>query len=125
MRAGPQLQEGRMAAQPKTTARKRANTETPAAQTAPARKRLKFTPVVGAPPAPAVSDPRGKLGAVVALLRRPDGASLTDMMAATGWQAHSVRGAMSGALKKKLGLAILSEKTDAGRTYRIAPDAAA
>ena len=44
-------------------------------------------------------------------------------MAATGWQPHSVRGAMSGALKKKLGLSILSHKTDAGRTYRISEDA--
>jgi hypothetical protein len=40
-------------------------------------------------------------------------------MAATGWQAHSVRGAMSGALKKKLGLIIESEKAAAGRVYRI------
>ena len=41
-------------------------------------------------------------------------------MAATGWQRHTVRGTIAGALKKKLGLAILSEKTAAGRTYRIA-----
>jgi hypothetical protein len=41
------------------------------------------------------------------------------MTAATAWQAHSVRGAMSGSLKKKLGLTIESRKTDAGRTYSI------
>ncbi len=46
------------------------------------------------------------------------------MTAATGWQAHSVRGAMSGALKKKLGLIIASEKTEAGRVYRIEGDKA-
>lgn len=40
-------------------------------------------------------------------------------MAATGWQAHLVRGAMSGAIKKGLGLAITSDKTEAGRIYRI------
>jgi len=40
-------------------------------------------------------------------------------MAATGWQAHSVRSAMSGALKKKLGLVIESEKAAGGRVYRI------
>ena len=65
-------------------------------------------------------DPKGKLGALIGLLRSPGGAQIAQMMAATGWQAHSVRGAMSGALKKKLGLTITSEKTDAGRTYRMA-----
>ncbi|MFI4935214.1 MAG: DUF3489 domain-containing protein [Caulobacterales bacterium] len=69
------------------------------------------------------SDPKGKLGQLLALLRRPDGASLADLVAETGWQAHSVRGAMSGALKKKLGLAITSEKTEGGRVYRAAPGA--
>jgi hypothetical protein len=70
-------------------------------------------------PATMPADPKGKLGAIVALLRRPDGARIADLMAATGWQAHSVRGAMSGALKKKLGLTITSEKTEAGRIYQI------
>ena len=45
------------------------------------------------------------------------------MAAATNWQAHSVRGAMSGALKKKLGLAIHSQKTDGVRMYRIVESA--
>jgi hypothetical protein len=69
--------------------------------------------------------PRGKLGVLVELLRRPEGATIEAMMAATGWQAHSVRGVISGALKKKLGLTVTSEKTDAGRTYRIADAVAA
>lgn len=64
--------------------------------------------------------PTGKLGAVVALMRRAEGATVQQMSAATGWQAHSVRGAMSGALKKKHGLTITSEKGEAGRVYRIA-----
>jgi hypothetical protein len=42
------------------------------------------------------------------------------MMGATGWQAHSVRGAISGAIKKKLGLAVVSERVGETRTYRIA-----
>lgn len=66
-----------------------------------------------------------KIDQVVALLRRPQGATIEAMIAATGWQAHTVRGAMSGALKKKAGLTITSEKVDGGRTYRIAPEAAA
>ena len=69
--------------------------------------------------------PKGKLGQLIDLLRADGGATIEEMMAATGWQAHSVRGAMSGALKKKLGLAIASEKTEAGRIYRIVQDPAA
>ena len=76
------------------------------------------------PNAAAKTTPSGKLGALVALLRRPQGASLSELVEATGWQTHSVRGAMSGSLKKKLGLNITSEKTDAGRVYRIAAEAA-
>lgn len=41
------------------------------------------------------------------------------MMAVTGWQAHSVRGALSGALKKKLGLTLSSTPEESGRVYRI------
>lgn len=63
--------------------------------------------------------PGGKLGKVVELLSRAEGAKLKDMMAATGWQAHSVRGAMSGALKRHRGLTISSEKGEEGRVYRI------
>jgi hypothetical protein len=66
----------------------------------------------------------GKIGALVVLMQRPEGASLADLMAASGWQAHSVRGAISGAIKRKLGLKVLSEKTEAGRLYRIAQKAA-
>src|SRR5262249_30201248 len=62
-----------------------------------------------------------KQAKVIELLRRPQGASLSEMQKATGWQAHSVRGALSGTLKKKLGLSITSERTDSGeRRYRIA-----
>jgi hypothetical protein len=88
----------------------------------PAPQKPADTPAEPAPPtAVTPSDPKGKLGAMVALLRRPGGASLKVLVAATGWQAHSVRGAMSGSLKKKLGLAISSEKVDGQRIYRIAP----
>lgn len=66
-----------------------------------------------------------KLARVVAMLRMPEGATITAISAETGWQAHSVRGAMSGAIKKKLGLTISSDKVDGERIYRIAPEAAA
>jgi hypothetical protein len=58
-----------------------------------------------------------KLDQLDALLARPKGANIAEMVEATGWQQHSVRGAMAGALKKR-GLAIISEKTDGLRRYR-------
>ena len=70
-------------------------------------------------------EPRGKIGLLVCMLRQKDGATIDAMMSATGWQAHSVRGAMSGSVKKALGLNLLSEKTDAGRVYRIVAGTAA
>lgn len=59
-----------------------------------------------------------KLDQLIALLQRPQGAAIADMTAATGWQQHSVRGALAGALKKR-GHAITSEKRDGVRVYRI------
>jgi hypothetical protein len=61
-----------------------------------------------------------KKALVLELLRRPEGATLADLMSATGWQAHSVRGFLSGALGKKMGLAVESLKSaSGGRVYRI------
>ena len=58
---------------------------------------------------------------LIDLLRRDQGATIDEAVAATGWQPHSVRGAISGSLKKKLGLAVASEKVEGrGRVYRIA-----
>lgn len=55
------------------------------------------------------------------MLKRPSGATIDEIVAAFGWQAHTVRGAIAGALKKKLGFNVLSDKTKArGRVYRIA-----
>ena len=60
---------------------------------------------------------------VVGLLRRPEGATLAQIVEATGWQPHTVRGAFAGALKKKRGLAVTSTKEAGGeRVYRIAAD---
>lgn len=66
-----------------------------------------------------------KLDALINALRQSDGATIAELMAATGWQAHSVRGAISGNLKKKRGLVVISEVVEGrGRTYRIATDGA-
>lgn len=58
----------------------------------------------------------GKLDQLAALLARKNGASISEMMEATGWQQHSVRGAMAGALKKR-GLVLSSQKSDGTRRY--------
>ena len=58
---------------------------------------------------------------VIALLRRPQGATLQAIMKATGWQTHSVRGFISGKLKKKLGLKVRSVKREGKRVYSIKP----
>jgi len=60
-----------------------------------------------------------KLADIIALLRRPEGATIDQIAKTTGWQNHSVRGAISGALKNKLGVAVTSTKQDGIRTYRI------
>lgn len=69
--------------------------------------------------APAVA-PRApsKLDRLTAILLREDGADMATMIEATGWQAHSIRGAMAGALKKK-GHCVTSEKTTDQRIWRI------
>ncbi len=61
-----------------------------------------------------------KLATLITLLKRPKGAGLDELCGATGWQAHSVRGAISGSLKKKLGLAVTSAVDGETRIYRIA-----
>ena len=61
-----------------------------------------------------------KQEALIAMLRTEGGATIDEIVAATNWARHTIRGAMSGALKKKLGLTITSEKVDGrGRCYKI------
>lgn len=62
-----------------------------------------------------------KQAQVLALLKRPEGATISQICEATGWQQHTVRGAFAGTFKKKLGLAITSTKeAGADRVYRAA-----
>ena len=56
---------------------------------------------------------------VIAMLRRPEGATVDEVARATGWQRHTVRGVFSGTLKKKLGLTLASTKEERGRVYRV------
>lgn len=72
------------------------------------------------PANPTQSLPTGKLGEIIRLLQRNRGATINDMVDATGWQAHSVRGAISGPLKKRHGLAITASTDESrGRVYRL------
>jgi hypothetical protein len=71
--------------------------------------------------APSAARRGTKTAKILALLRRPTGASLSELRKATGWQAHSVRGFLSGAVKKKMGLRIDSVSRDDGeRAYCVA-----
>lgn len=85
---------------------------TPVSKTAKARIRRTRKPAA-APARPRTS----KLDRLAALLARRNGASIAEMISATGWQPHSVHGALAGALKRR-GLVITSEKIDGVRRYR-------
>ena len=61
-----------------------------------------------------------KQATVTGTLKRPEGATIPQIMAATGWLSHTVRGTFAGAFKKKLGLALVSDKGEGDRVYRIA-----
>lgn len=73
-----------------------------------------------AQPATVVDASISKLDTIITLLKRPKGATLEEMMQATGWQRHSVYGTLSGAIKKKRGLPLITEFGERGRSYRIA-----
>jgi hypothetical protein len=61
-----------------------------------------------------------KQAQIIALIQRPEGASIAEIVEATGWLAHSVRGLISGGLKKKLGLPVTSEKVEGrGMVYKV------
>ena len=64
-----------------------------------------------------------KQALLIEMLKRPNGATIDEIVTATGWQSHTARGAMAGTLKKKLGLTIESEKVETrGRVYRFGGD---
>jgi hypothetical protein len=71
-------------------------------------------------PAEATPAPKTKLGRLEVMLRRAEGATIGQIAKALDWQLHSVRGAISGSLKKKRGLTVVAEKiADGERVYRI------
>ena len=82
---------------------------------------LEVKPAAATETKPAPSRAGTKQAKLVAMLEAPEGASTAEIVAAFGWQPHTVRGAIAGALKKRLGLQIGSEMIEGrGRVYRIA-----
>ena len=96
-------------------------TPTPAPQAAPVAPKTAKTPKdATATDVPPKTREGSKKAIVLDLLKRADGATLKDIMSATGWQAHSVRGFISGSLGKKMGLTVESfKRPDGTRAYRI------
>jgi hypothetical protein len=92
---------------PETPTRKGRGTRAPKAprggDSAPARKHRNGT----------------KEARLIAMLRRKEGATIAQIVDALGWQPHTVRGSFAGALKKKRGLTVTSEKIDGTRVYRL------
>jgi hypothetical protein len=89
----------------------------------PARKtttKPRRTTKTALPDVMAAHTPRTKSAAVLALLSAKDGTTITEIAAATGWQNHSVRGFLSGTVRKKMGREITSTVVDGERRYRIA-----
>ena len=96
-------------------------TPIPAPEAAPAApKKTKATKHPAAKDAAPAARDGSKKAIVLDLLKRPDGVTLADIMSATDWQAHSVRGFISGSLGKKMGLTVESfKRPDGVRAYRI------
>jgi Protein of unknown function (DUF3489) len=98
---------------PKIAARSRT---AKAAKPKPAMRRLGTAAVAAAVPKARTDT---KHAQVIAMLRGPAGTTIAAIMAATGWQQHSVRGFLAGVIRKKLGLNLTSERDENGRIYRI------
>jgi hypothetical protein len=113
------------AKQPKAQARpvrggetRRAAAKSAAAATT--KRRAAAAPAAAPTPAAEPVAPLSKQARLIAQLRSPEGATITALVKLTGWQPHTVRGTISGVLRKKLQLQVVcAPEGDAGRVYRI------
>jgi hypothetical protein len=111
--AGEGPGEAAEADSPAAPAKRKASRRAKAAKSAPAGSEPEAAQPTGKP-APRAGT---KQALMIELLKRPEGATVEQIAAATGWQHHTIRGAISGALKKKLGLTV-----EATRTREIGPN---
>ena len=93
--------------------------EREAVKTSRQRQPVKKNSMAPKSTAPAARRTDSKQAAMIVLLQRANGTTIDELAQTTGWQRHSVHGVMSGVLRKKLGLNIISEAGPHGRTYRI------
>ncbi len=116
---------------PKSTSSAKPSVKSAAKPAAAAKKSLAKKPVapkllprpqtVSVAPA---TPPASKQSQLISLLRSAPGATLAQMMTLTGWQAHTVRGMLSGSLRKRLGLNVQSQVAEGLRVYRIVEEGA-
>ena len=83
------------------------------------QKKPASNPIATAELAASITVTVSKQARIIAMLQQSGGATLADLMTITGWQSHSVRGVMSGILKKRMNLNIISERVDGQARYRI------
>ncbi len=111
------------AIQTSTRSKRPVSTRRASGDEAKASQKPKSTPAVAKPPKPAEAQHEERVTKqerLLTLLSQPEGASIEDMMQATRWQQHSVRGFLAGTVKKKLGFALTSSKLSGDvRRYRI------
>ena len=90
-------------------------------ETAAKRKPIKAARAKAATSKPEAVKSKGtKLEVVITLMRRPAGATIEQLAKATGWQNHSIRGVISGVVRKRMGLAVSTKRDDKKRlVYRI------
>jgi hypothetical protein len=104
----------------RTRSKRKTVTSSGMMKTAKGKSSTRPAPVIAA--SGTVAKMRTKNAQVVAMLQDRAGTTIAAIMAATGWQQHSVRGFLAGVVRKKLGLNLVSEPGESGRVYRIVND---
>lgn len=114
----PKMSNPTMKPQPRHTKAKAPLPDAPATRTSRVRKDAQKAPPADLGAVTKVtSRPVSKKGTIEALVRRPQGTAMTDLMAATGWQEHSIRAALTGL--RKAGHMIIRDRNDGATRYRI------